>query len=55
MSCKERIFDSLKQTADAIIGIFQRNLEVVIHDLSKPRDSIVYIVGDVTHRKVGGR
>lgn len=39
--------------ADAITGNFGENTEVVIHDCSNLESSIVYISGDVTHRKIG--
>ncbi len=48
------IFKLLGQIADTIVATFPRNMEVVVHDLSEPRHSIVHIAGDVTHRKVGG-
>jgi predicted transcriptional regulator YheO len=51
---RESIFRSLRQIADAVVGTFPRNFEVVIHDLSQPQESIRYIAGDVTKRKVGG-
>ena len=54
MGNDERLFKTLAQIADAIVGSFPRHLEVVVHDLSHPRKSIKYIAGDVTHRKPGG-
>lgn len=54
MSDHEWLFKTLAQIADAIVGSFPRNFEVVVHDLSQPRKSIQHIAGDVTHRKVGG-
>lgn len=54
MSDNEWLFKTLAQIADAIVGSFPRNFEVVVHDLSQPRESIQHIAGDVTHRKVGG-
>jgi predicted transcriptional regulator YheO len=54
MSDHEWLFKTLAQIADAIVGSFPRNFEVVVHDLSQHRDSIQHIAGDVTHRKVGG-
>jgi predicted transcriptional regulator YheO len=50
----EYIFNVLAQISDAIVGTFPRNFEVVVHDLSQPKKSIKHIVGDVTHRKIGG-
>lgn len=40
--------------ANSIVKNFGENTEVVLHDLQIPEASIVYIVGDVTHRKIGG-
>lgn len=40
--------------ANSIVKNFGENTEVVLHDLQVPEASIVYIVGDVTHRKIGG-
>jgi len=51
---RELILEMLKQIADAILNIFTRDLEVVVHDLTQPQKSIKYIAGDVTHRKIGG-
>ena len=39
--------------ADAIVSNFGENTEVVIHDSRNLESSIVYIAGDVTHRKIG--
>jgi predicted transcriptional regulator YheO len=53
MSEKEHIFQLLKQLADSIVNTFQRNCEVVIHDLTDFHKSIFYIAGNVTGRKIG--
>ncbi len=37
-----------------IVGAFGRHCEVVLHDLSRPEHSIVWIEGNVTGRRVGG-
>ncbi len=50
---KEQIFENLKQIADAIHALFGPNCEVVIHDLADLQQSLVYMQGDVTGRKVG--
>jgi len=50
---KDRIFQNLRQVADAIHALFGPNCEVVIHDLSDLQQSLVYMRGDVTGRKVG--
>ena len=39
--------------ADAIVGMFPRNCEVAIHDMTKVPYSLVYIVGNTTGRKLG--
>lgn len=40
--------------ADIIAGTFGNNCEVVVHDLSQPKSSVVYVAnGDVTGRKIG--
>jgi predicted transcriptional regulator YheO len=40
--------------AEAISKNFGRNCETVIHDFSRPENSIVYIAGELTGRTVGG-
>lgn len=50
---KEQIFQNLRQIADAVHALFGPNCEVVIHDLSDLQQSLVYMKGDVTGRKVG--
>jgi len=53
---KDLIFQTLKQVADAIVSIFGRHCEVVIHDLTHTTDlshSLIHVAGDVTHRKPG--
>lgn len=54
MSEHDMIFKILAQIADAFVGTFPRNLEIVVHDLSQPQKSIKHIAGDVTHRNTGG-
>lgn len=40
--------------ADIIAGTFGNNCEVVVHDLSQPESSVVYVAnGDVTGRQIG--
>ncbi len=56
MKEKEFIFRTLKHLADALVNIFGRHCEVVIHDLTNLTDlshSLIYVAGDVTHRKPG--
>jgi predicted transcriptional regulator YheO len=53
---KAFILQTLKQLADAIVDIFGRHCEVVIHDLTTLTDlshSLIHVAGDVTHRKPG--
>ena len=45
--------EKLIPIADAIVSNFGENTEVVIHDSRNLESSIVYIAGDVTHRKIG--
>ncbi|MBL4903119.1 MAG: transcriptional regulator [Desulfocapsa sp.] len=49
----EQIFQNLRQIADAVHALFGLNCEVVIHDLSDLQNSLVYMKGDVTGRKLG--
>ncbi len=40
--------------ANMIVKTFGKNCEVVLHDLTQPKNSVVYAAnGDVTGRKVG--
>lgn len=40
--------------AELIAGTFGKDVEVILHDLSKPQHSVVYVANDsVTHRKTG--
>ena len=51
---KDLLFDHFIQIAAALSEQFGPHCEVVIHDLSQPESSIVYITGNVTGRSVGG-
>lgn len=53
MSIKQNSFSEFKQLADAIVAMFGRSCEVVIHDLTDLHKSVVHISGDVTGRKIG--
>lgn len=44
----------LRPLVHGIAKTFGRNCEVVLHDFRQPENSIIEIVGDVTHRHVGG-
>ncbi|VTR50870.1 two-component response regulator involved in C4-dicarboxylate transport [Actinobacillus pleuropneumoniae] len=39
--------------ADMLVETFGKSCEVVLHDLNRPEHSVVYVAGDVTHRKPG--
>lgn len=39
--------------ADAVVSLLGKNCEACVHDLTSLQASLVYIKGDVTHRKVG--
>ncbi|KIR03728.1 hypothetical protein P261_02543 [Lachnospiraceae bacterium TWA4] len=48
------ILKTYEPTARAIVELFGKGCEVVLHDLSKPENSVVFVVnGEVTGRKVG--
>lgn len=48
------ILATIIQIADAVVKIFPKSLEVVVHDLREPQSSIKYIAGNVTNRHIGG-
>ncbi|VEI44683.1 two-component response regulator involved in C4-dicarboxylate transport [Actinobacillus equuli] len=39
--------------ADMLVETLGKSCEVVLHDLNRPEHSVVYVAGDVTHRKPG--
>ena len=47
------LLDTLKQMADGITNTFGDNCEVAIHDLNNLSNSLVYLTGQVTNRKLG--
>ncbi len=49
----ESILENLKYLADGIVSLFGKNCEACIHDLTSLQNSLVYIQGNVTHRKQG--
>ena len=53
MTEKEYIFSNLQRLADAVVFLFGKNCEACVHDLTSLQNSLVYIQGDVTHRKPG--
>lgn len=46
--------DMIRPLVRGIAATFGRTCEVVLHDFRHPEHSIVEIVGDVTHRHIGG-
>lgn len=53
MTEKESIFQNLQQMADAVAALFGKNCEACVHDLTDLHNSLIYIQGEVTHRKPG--
>jgi len=53
MTDKECCLQNLQSLADAIVAMFGRNCEACVHDLTSLHSSLVYIRGEVTHRRPG--
>ncbi len=53
MTEKKIIFNNLQRTADAVVALLGKNCEACVHDLTSLQSSLIYIRGDVTHRKPG--
>ena len=53
MTEHQSIITNLEKIADSIVALFGKNCESCIHDLSDLQRSLVYLVGNVTHRKIG--
>jgi predicted transcriptional regulator YheO len=53
MTEHESIIENLKSLADGVVSLFGRNCEACVHDLTSLQNSLIYIQGDVTHRKPG--
>jgi len=51
---KEVIFEQMKAVARAIVQTFGPGCEVLLHDLENLEQSIIWIEGNVTDRKIGG-
>jgi predicted transcriptional regulator YheO len=51
---KSRLINQLIQVGEAVCRTIGPQCEVVVHDLSDMEQSIVWIKGDVSERKVGG-
>lgn len=46
--------DNMKSVAEGIFRFLGKEAEVVLHDLSQPESSIVFIAGELTEREIGG-
>jgi predicted transcriptional regulator YheO len=46
--------DNMKSVAEGICKFLGKEAEVVLHDLSQPEESIIFIAGDLTEREIGG-
>lgn len=53
MKDKESVLHNLQRMADAVVALFGKNCEACVHDLTSLQNSLIYIKGDVTHRKPG--
>lgn len=53
MTEHQSIFTNLEKIADSVVAIYGKNSESCIHDLRSLKNSLVYIVGNVTNRKLG--
>jgi len=53
MTEREAILQNLRQLADGVVAMFGRNCEACIHDLDQLDNSLIYIQGDITGRKIG--
>lgn len=51
---KKDLIEQLKPLTRAIVDLLGPNCEALIHDVSDLEHSIVWVEGDVTHRKIGG-
>ena len=50
----DKLKTTLRPLMAGIVGAFGKHCEVVLHDLTRPERSIVWIEGNVTGRRVGG-
>lgn len=50
----DQIFNLAKRTADMLVKMFGNRCEVAVHDFKNLKESLIYIVGNVTGREVGG-
>jgi predicted transcriptional regulator YheO len=49
----ESVFELLSRVAKAMVLTFGPNVEAVVHDLRKPKHSVVGVAGNLTNRKIG--
>jgi len=49
----EAVFELLSRVAKAMVLTFGPNVEAVVHDLRKPKHSVVGVTGNLTNRKIG--
>jgi len=49
----ENVFELLTRVAKAMVLTFGPNVEAVVHDLRKPKHSVVGVAGNLTNRKIG--
>ncbi len=47
------LFQNMKRVADSLAVALGKNCEVVIHDFSNLKKSLIHIAGNITNRKVG--
>jgi len=53
MTEHQTIFSNLERIADSVVAIYGKNCESCIHDLRSLKNSLVYLAGNVTNRKLG--
>lgn len=53
MTEHQSIFKNLEKIADSVVAIYGKNCESCIHDLRSLKNSLVYLTGNVTRRKLG--
>jgi len=49
----EAVFELLTRVSKAMVLTFGPNVEAVVHDLRKPKHSVVGVAGNLTNRKIG--
>ena len=49
----EAVFELLSRVSKAMVLTFGPNVEAVVHDLRKPKHSVVGVAGNLTNRKIG--